>query len=183
MLSGWQRIQRQAGNTLPASGHQLIFKPDEKLLFNSSSFIGSEAPDSVRRMRYFHNFCSQVQLHKSLGMIIGFDIGAQQKSKHGKACDIWYAPVLILKYSPTEKLHVAARGEYYSDANGAIIPTQTPHGFQTFGYSVNLDYRILNNATWRIEGRGLKSKDDIFFFRNRPDSRNFFISTALCVSF
>lgn len=25
VLNGWQRIQRQAGNTLPASGHQLIF--------------------------------------------------------------------------------------------------------------------------------------------------------------
>lgn len=55
-FNSWQRLQRQAGKTVPAFGHQLIIKPDEKLLFNSSFFIGSEAPDSVRRMRYFHNF-------------------------------------------------------------------------------------------------------------------------------
>lgn len=81
ILNGWQRIQRVYGNNTPAFGHQLTFKANSKLTLNSSSFIGSDTPDSIRQMRYFHNFYSQYQLNEKLGLIGGFDIGAQQKVK------------------------------------------------------------------------------------------------------
>lgn len=81
ILNGWQRIQRVYGNNTPAFGHQLTFKANSKLTLNSSSFIGSDTSDSIRQMRYFHNFYSQYQLNEKLGLIGGFDIGAQQKVK------------------------------------------------------------------------------------------------------
>lgn len=57
---------------------------------------------------------------------------------------------------------IAARAEYYSDKNEVIIATGTANGFQTFGYSVNLDYLIADLMLWRMEVRGLQSKDSIF---------------------
>jgi hypothetical protein len=183
ILNGWQRIQRVPGNNTPSFGHQLTYKPNSKVTLNSSSFLGSDTPDSTRQMRYFHNFYGQFQLTEKFGMILGFDIGAQQKTKNSNDYNTWYSPVLIVKYAPTEKISIAARGEYYSDANGVIISTGTLNGFQTYGYSLNLDYQILNNVVWRIEGRGLTSKDKIFTLNGNPSTQNYFLTTALAISF
>lgn len=183
ILNGWQRIQRVNGNNTPAFGHQLTFKPNSKVTLNSSSFVGSDSPDSTRQMRYFHNFYGQFQLTEKFGMIFGFDIGAQQKTKNSNDYNTWYSPVLIMKYAPTEKISIAARGEYYSDANGVIVNTGTPNGFQTYGYSLNLDYTIMNNVIWRIESRGFTSKDKIFTLNDNPSSQNYFLTTALAISF
>jgi hypothetical protein len=183
ILNGWQRIQRVNGNNTPAFGHQLTFKPNSKVTLNSSSFVGSDTPDSTRQMRYFHNFYGQFRLTEKFGMILGFDIGAQQKTKNSNDYNTWYSPVLIVKYAPSEKISIAARGEYYSDANGVIISTGTINGFQTYDYSLNLDYQIINNVVWRIEGRGFTSKDKIFTLNDNPSSQNYFLTTALAISF
>jgi hypothetical protein len=94
-LNGWQRIQRVDGNHTPAFGHQLTFKPNDKLTFNSSSFIGNDKPDSVKQMRYFHNLYAQMQLSEKFGVIAGFDIGAEQKAKGSSEYNTWYSPILI----------------------------------------------------------------------------------------
>ena len=183
-LNGWQRIQRIDGNTSPAFGHQLTYKPSANVTLNSSSFIGTDTPDSTKRMRYYHNFYSIFQLNAHLGLILGFDIGTQQKTKESSEYDTWYSPVAILKYSPNSNVNVAVRGEYYSDKNQVIITSGTSNGFQTWGYSVNLDYNITDNLMWRIEGRGLNNKDQSFVNREKKlSSQNFFMTTSLAFSF
>jgi hypothetical protein len=183
VLNGWQRIQRPDGNNTPAFGHQLTFKPTDKLTFNSSSFIGQDKPDSVKQMRYFHNFYTQMQLTSKFGITAGFDLGTEQVAKGSHDYNTWYSPVLIARYLPTEKFAVAARGEYYSDRHGVIISTGTPNGFQTWGYSLNFDYSITENAMWRIEGRGFSGKDKTFVKENTMSKDNFFITTSLAISF
>src|SRR6476620_10805066 len=41
LLNGWQRIQRVDGNTTPAFGAQVTFKPLDKVTLNYSNFIGN----------------------------------------------------------------------------------------------------------------------------------------------
>lgn len=184
VLNGWQRIQRVDGNSTPAFGHQVIFKPNEKLTINSSSFIGNDKPDSIRQMRYFHNLYAVYQISKNFGVTAGFDIGAEQKAKESKQYNIWYTPVLIAKYNATEKLSFTARGEYYQDEKGVIIATGTENGFKTFGYSLNADYQIFPNLVWRTEIRNLNSRDAVFMNRTGEFNKNSFTTTtALAVSF
>lgn len=185
ILNGWQRIHRVAGNQTPAFGHQLTWTPNNKITLNSSSFVGSDTPDSIRQMRYFHNFYGQFQFNDKLGLIAGFDIGIQQKSKGSVNYNSWYSPVLIVRYTPSDKLAFSARAEYYSDENGVIISTGTPNGFQTFGYSINMDLRIMDNLLWRLEARTFNSQRDVIFMnRNQnPDRNNYFIGTSLSISF
>ncbi|KIC63949.1 porin [Chryseobacterium taiwanense] len=184
VLNGWQRIQRVDGNSTVAFGHQLTFKLNEKITLNSSSFIGNDKPDSLKQMRYFHNLYGSFQLSKKFALITGFDIGAEQKAKGSDQYNIWYSPVIIAKYSPTEKLSFTARGEYYSDEKGVIIATGTENGFKTFGYSFNADYWILPNLVWRTEIKNLNSKDEIFLNRdNRLKNNNLMAVTSLAVSF
>ena len=183
VLNGWQRIQRVDGNNTPAFGHQLTFKPNSKITLNSSSFIGNDKPDSARKMRYFHNLYGILQVNDKLALTTGFDIGAEQKSKGSRDYNIWYAPIIIFKFSPNMKENIAARIEYYSDANGVIISTGTPNGFKTWGYSINYDYQIRSNAMWRIEARSFSSKDKIFTKDNSVTNNNLFFTTSLAVSF
>ena len=182
-LNGWQRIQRINGNNSPAFGHQISYKPTAKVTLNSSSFVGNDKPDSTKQMRYFHNFYGQFQLTSKVGLIVGFDIGAEQKTKGSTSYNTWYSPVLIAKYSLTAKKSIAARGEYYNDAQGVVISTNTPNGFQTYGYSLNFDYQITENSMWRIECRGLESKDNLFLLNEKPSKRNYFVVTSLAVAF
>ncbi len=183
ILNGWQRISRVDGNNTPAFGHQITYKPSDKLIVNSSSFVGNTFPDFNKQMRYFHNFYTQYLINKKIGFIVGFDFGLQQKSKGNKQYNNWYSPVLIAKYSPNSRVSIAARGEYYSDENQVIISTNTKNGFQTYGYSLNFDYNLNENTVWRIEGKGYSSRDKLFLLNNKASNFNFCLSTSLAVSF
>jgi hypothetical protein len=183
LLNGWQRIQRVDGNNTPAFGHQVTFKPNASITLNSSSFIGNDKPDSVRQMRYFHNFYGIFQLTSRLGLITGFDIGWEQQSKGSNRMNSWYTPVVILKYGATEKLSISARGEYYSDPNQVIVSTASQTGFKTWGLSTNVDYQFRENILWRIEARGFSGEEDTFTKDSRPASNNIFLATSLAVSF
>ncbi|WP_394675715.1 porin [uncultured Sphingobacterium sp.] len=184
ILNGWQRIQRVDGSSLPAFGHQLVYKPTDKWTINSGSFIGSDKADSVRQMRYFHNLYAIYQMNEKLGITFGFDIGAEQKAKGSLKYNVWYTPVLIARYATTEKFSLTARGEYYNDKHGVIVSTTTDQGFQTFGYSLNADYAILPNVLWRTELRNLTNKDAIFLDRTNKLVKNSVTAvTALTVSF
>jgi hypothetical protein len=183
LLSGWQRIQRVPGNQTPAFGHQLTYKPTDKITLNSSSFIGNDKPDSARQMRYFHNFYGIFQLTKTVALTTGFDIGAEQKSEGATAMNVWYSPIIIAQYKPTEKNCFAARIEFYNDKNSVITAVNAVYGLRTWGYSINYDYAINSNAVWRIEARNLAAKDAIFTRNNQATTSYFFVTTSLAIGF
>lgn len=182
-LNGWQRIKRVDGNSIPAFGAQITFKPSSKVTLNYSNFIGNDKPDSVRQMRYFNNFYGILQLTEKLGLIAGFDYGLEQKVKGSSDYNTWFSPVLIARYAVSDKVTLAARGEYYQDKNGVIIATGTPNGFQTFGYSLGADYAPIKNVLFRVEGKNLSSKDDIFSRNNQAVSNNGFVTASMELSF
>ncbi|TDQ77859.1 porin [Sphingobacterium yanglingense] len=158
-LNGWQRIQRVDGNTTPAFGHQLTFRASERLTFNSSSFVGSDKPDSTRQMRYFHNLYGQYQWNEKINFIAGFDIGAEQCEKGSNQYQHWYTAALIMQYRANARLAFAGRAEYYKDRNGVIIAVDDPRGMEAVGGSVNADYHILPNVVWRTEVKNLVLRD------------------------
>ena len=184
VLNGWQRIQRVAGNSLPSFGTQAQFKPGGKVVLNSSTFIGTDKPDTLRQMRYFHNFYGIFQLDDRWEATLGFDIGWEQTRPESSDYNTWYAPVVILRYAANDKCAVAARAEYYRDKNGVIIATGTPDGFGVLGLSINFDYAVIPNAVWRLEGRFLNSNKDAIFQRNGKTLKtNVFATTSIAVSF
>lgn len=181
-LNGWQRITRVSGNSLMSWGTQIQYKPSDKLLVNYSTFIGTDKPDSARLSRFFHNIYGIFTISSKCGVIANFDIGTEEKT-HGSSRNAWYSPALILRYAITGKWTLAGRLEYYSDKNGVIIATGTPHGFQTNGYSINIDHAPAKNILVRLEYRSLHSKDQIFSKGSALTSHNRFITSSIAVSF
>jgi hypothetical protein len=183
-LNGWQRIQRVDGNTTPAFGTQITYKPSTSVTLNYSTFIGNDKPDSTRMMRYFQNFYGIFQLTEKFALTTGFDYGIEQKSKGSTDYNTWLVPAVILRYSAAARVNVAARAEYYQDKNGVIISTGTANGFQTWGFSANVDYAILPNVLWRIEARNFSSKDANYNKRtDGQKSSNAFVTSSLMVAF
>ncbi|WP_060874176.1 porin [Myroides odoratus] len=181
IMNGWQRIQRPEGNSTLAVGHQLTYTPTTAWTFNSSSFIGSDTPDVERKMRYFHNLYVAYELNEALKVLAGFDIGVQQKEKHSNAYNTWYAPLIMGQYKLSDAWRVAARVEYYKDEKEVIIQTDTAHGFQTWGYSVNVDYQITAEVLWRIEARSFSSKDAVFTRNDNAVSGQTFIGSGIAI--
>lgn len=183
VVNGWQRIYRVDGNNTPAFGHQLTFKPSASITLNSSSFIGNDKPDPIRQMRYFHNFYGIFQVNDKMAITTGLDYGAEESAKGSGEYNTWYAPIILMKLSASPKINLAARVEYYGDANGVIISTGTPHGFKTWGYSLNLDFLLYDQVLWRVEGRGFTSKENIFIAGGTPSNTNTFVTTSLAIAF
>ena len=183
ILNGWQRIQRLNGNSLPSFGTQVTFKPNSEVTLNSSSFIGTDTPDSARLMRYFHNFYGIIQLSDQLGLTLGFDYGIQQKTSGTGTYDHWLSPVIIARITFSEKISMDVRAEYYEDRSAVIIRMPTPNGFRTTGLSTNLDYKISSNALWRFEIRNFSSRDAIFVREGKNVKDNTFITTSLAINF
>ena len=183
LLNGWQRIQRPAGNTTPAIGHQITFQPHSKLTLNISSLIGNDQSDRDRRMRYFHNFYAKYQINEAWGVIAALDIGAQQVARGSKSYDVWWTPVLITQYRHSERLSFALRGEYYNDKDQVIVSTNTPEGFRTASYSANADYRVSDYFMVRAEIRGFDSRDDIFPTNNGFSDSSLTATTSAILHF
>lgn len=182
-LNGWQRIQRVAGNQTPAFGTQLTVTPNKKWLLNWSTYVGNDKTDSSAQWRVFNNLYATWNASATWGVTAGFDLGTQQQAGDAMAYDAWYSPVLVVRYLPVSRLRIGARAEYYSDANGVMIRTGTANGFQTWGYSLNVDYLPLEQVMIRVEARSLQSKDAIFRMDNSATPYNTFFTLSLAVAF
>lgn len=159
-LNGWQRIRKPDFIQSPSYGIQATYKPSARVTFNYSNFIGTDKPDSLKAFRHFHNLYFQFEPTQKFGIIAGFDIGFE-KSVNNKFKS-WYSPVVILRQRIGKKTAVAFRGEYYRDRNEVIISTGSTNGFQTAGFSSNVDYAINDKIKMRFEAKMYHSKDKIF---------------------
>lgn len=180
-LNGWQRIQRQEGNSKPAGGVQLTYKPSSKITLNYSNYIGTEGLNAVRVKRIYHNFYAIAQLTDQFGLTAGFDYGTQQKVKGQSSKNEVISPLLIAQYKLNPQWAIAGRAEYYEDRNGIFIAT--PNGFKTMGYSLNLDYAPISYALLRLEGKVYSSKDKVFMRADKAVNHNAAITASFAVSF
>lgn len=183
IINGWQRIQRLEGNSLLSFGTQLKYNPTEKVTLNWSTFIGTDDPDSKRRMRYFNNFYGQFQMSEKISLIGGFDIGIQQTAKGSFLYDNWFSPVIIGQYTLNNKIKTALRAEYYQDKTGIIIPQNASIGFKTFGLSSNYDYMPYENILCRLEARWLHNQEAYFETNDNLSNHNFIMAASMALKF
>ena len=181
VLNGWQRIKRLNFIQKPSFGIQVTYKLSEKLLLNYSNFTGTDIQSNLNALRTFHNLYMQFAMSKKLGMIAGFDIGVQQKSKGSLHFNYWLSPVVILRYDFNSQLAAALRAEYYQDMDGTIIAVKTNAAFKTAGLSLNMDYKPISIMLFRLEGRWLNNETPIFENRNGLSRNNFFLTLSMCL--
>lgn len=182
-LNGWQRIYRPDSTNSPAGGIEVYYTPSSKITLNYSNYAGVQRINSANLFRFYNNFYGIFQLSKAFGITTGFDYGSQQQAKNSSRYYHILAPVAVGRYQFAGKWAMAGRVEYYKDKNGVFINTQTPNGFQTWGYSVNVDYAPVPNALIRLEGKMYDSKDNVFLRDGSYISTSPVITASFAVSF
>ncbi len=182
-LNGWQRITRQDGNNKPAGSLQLTWKPNDNITLNYSNYLGKETVDTTQVTRFYHNIYGVFQLTNKIGLTLGIDYGTQQKTNAQPGKNQVFSPVAIARYKFTDQWAVAGRFEYYKDPNGLFIETNTPHGFKTKGYSLNIDYAPISNAVIRLEGKIYDADEKVFSRNGNPVSNNASITASMAIAF
>jgi len=181
-VNGWQRIKRVPGNSLLSFGTQVNYSTGDRLQLNWSTFIGTDDPDSTRRMRYFHDLYAIFKVATRWELALGFDFGIQQKSKGSESYDGWYGLVAIVRYEFDPRTYTAARYEYYRDPNEVIVQSLDPlRGYTTSGVSLNLDRWIHDRILGRLEGRYFFANDTIYPEGSALVTSNFFIVASLSI--
>jgi hypothetical protein len=175
-LNGWQKIRKPNFVQRPSVGTQIIGKPNEKLLLNYSTFLGSDRPDTSQAIRQFHNLYLKYEPTNAFGFIVGFDIG-RDKGVNGKY-GVWYTPVFVIRQQATGSLGIALRGEYYHDPKQIIISANSPDGFQVFGCSLSFEYKLSDNFRCRLEGKWFRASDFLF----DGQQNNFSLTTNVTVN-
>lgn len=178
-LNGWQRIKRIENNSSLNGGWQIQYKPNDKILLNSSTYFGNEQPDTAKRMRYFHNFYMNWQINTKVGLILGFDNGMQESmTDTTHKYDTWWSPVAILKHQFKPKWSYSVRGEYYSDKRNVVFVGPGDPGL--FGLSLNLDYSIHDHIMIRAEGKLYSHHDAVFPLQDISSTDMYLFTMSVC---
>jgi len=182
VLNGWQRIQRRAGNSLLSFGSQIQNKPNDKWLFNWSTFVGTDTPDEARLMRYFSNFYMQFKANKKWDFTFGWDFGMQDTSTIFGGMNNWTNVTLIAHYQPSIHWKTALRLEHFSDRNAIVLYQDWPF-YNKNGLSWNIDYAPNPNLLLRWENRLVRTSPKIFVHYNTFTNNNFVSVISLALKF
>lgn len=183
LTNGWQKIQRAPYNNFPSIGSQIKYTFNEDNSFNWSTFLTSEYPDSIRKIRTYHNLFTQFKTSKKLAFILGLDFGFEQTKKNSQDFYYLYSPILMSRYKINKKWYWANRIEYYQDMSNVIVKLKSNQGFRTYGFSTNFDYFPIENLVYSFEIRFLKSKDSIYYINNKSVDYNLFYTNSLSFKF
>ncbi len=161
LLTGWQRIIPQKGNSLPSLGWQWTWRPDNSSTWNWSVFAGSAHPDNQRKWRFFQNLYWQFSRNK-WSYTAGIDVGLEQQSPRSSHYNGWWSPVLIASYNWSEQWKTAIRLENYSDPQQIIAYAASGLPVVCNGFSVNVDWIPTPALLCRAEWRALRGSNRIF---------------------
>lgn len=161
VLNGWQNIVEN--NSSKAIGTQVQYKPESGgVVFNWSSFIGNEQPDSMKALpRLWNNFWLQANWSPVLQSVVMSDIG-MQKNLSGSQSLVWSLGAIVRYSLNGDKVKVAARGEIFKDKDDFLVHTGSPNGYQATSFSLNLDCALQDALLWRTELRYLHSLDAVY---------------------
>jgi hypothetical protein len=166
VLNGWQVIT--APNRDKSLGTQIAYTFSPKFRVSHSLFAGNVAPDDTSaQYRFYSNLILQYQAFTFLEFALSADAGMQrytsiQQNKY------WYTGAFYMRYLLTPKWSSALRVEYMLDRDQILNTTNTEHGFQVAGVTMNVDFMPEDAYRLRLEYRNFFSVDSIYQFSDSP---------------
>ena len=179
LINGWQQIQDVNGNK--SLGTQLEFHPNKYALINWNTYIGNES-SSVNpsfKTRYFSDvylIYSKNKISASACVYFG-----NQTVEGGD--NFWGQINVMGKYTFTPKLSLSGRLEYFEDKRGVQVRSVNNYDkpgslndifipFNSYSGSLCFNYKINDNALFRLEGRQFYSKENNYQDSNGAPSKN-----------
>ena len=167
-------------NKSKSIGLSLAYTFGEKGSLGYYNLIGDESMDNSHvHLRVLNNLVFTYQFTEKFKGLIGVDYISQQRSSISdsiKTASV-YSAILTLKYLLKQKFGIYARGEMYSDKDGILSPKIINTSGKTTGYILNgatlgLEYKPVDNAYIRLEGRDLIMDNQQKIFRTNGSYTN-----------
>lgn len=180
VLNGYGSIEDN--NFSKDFGWSIGYSPLSNLSFAWNGQVGDVGNyDAAKKadpgqIRFYNNINATYQILPELGVKGQFDVATET----GK---VYYGAQLTGRYDFLEKFGVTLRAETIQDAQGMLTSSfdssddNTSQGLQGFGVTLGLEYRPLQNAFIRLEGRELvmnPTNNAIFMDANGNASSNRF---------
>lgn len=98
VLNGWGRIKKVVHNSLPAWNLSIEYNKPKKFELTYNNFIGTDDPDSSRRMRYYQEMHGIFTLNNSWSIAFMLAFGMQQQYKNASTYDYWSGGEIVARY-------------------------------------------------------------------------------------
>lgn len=160
ILNGWQVITPP--NRDKSLGTQISYDATAKFKIIHNTFAGNVAPDDgAPAYRFYSNLILQYSPLSFLQLALTTDVGAQ-KNRYDNGYRQWYAGALYARWLFAREWAAALRFEYFVDPGQVMIQTGTTDGFQTVGFTTNIDYMPEDAYRLRFEYRNFFNKDAVY---------------------
>jgi len=179
ILNGWQNMNKLETEDHASFGTQVVYQPSKKLLVNHSTFIGEVTHADTVVKRFYQDIYFDYHLNDHWRVQCQYDFGVQEKN-NGTGNAVWQAASIMLGYRVTEKLGLGGRLERYADPHHAIIGYSAS---DLTGWSANLNYSLRKNLLFRMEYRGLATKNSSFQFESKQSSMINGVNLSLALQF
>lgn len=165
-LNGWQQITKPENYRTIALGHQVQYKPNDQLTFNSSSYFGSWTTNLDPKVMIFHNFYVQFE-KKKFGIIATYDFAFQSKFYN---YDVYFMNAAIIEgiYHINNKFSLAGRVEYFNDPKNILIASFET---QQIGNALTINYKASQELLFRLEGKIFNSEKSIYHNNTRKSNQ------------
>ncbi|MEO8768655.1 MAG: outer membrane beta-barrel protein [Ferruginibacter sp.] len=164
-------------NNKKSAGLLVTYIFNDKVNIGYSGYYGDDSQQG-RHLRLAHNAFLNFK-GKKLKLTVGGDFITQQHSgiSNPKKSAAIESGVLILSYDATKKVRLYTRGEIYNDPKGIlsgvfIDANNNPTGLKIWGATAGIEFKPVENAYIRIEGRYLSANADQEIFRWNTESTN-----------
>ena len=170
------------------------YTPSENTNWGYSNYIGDDSSpaDSISHLRIHQNVFFNY-LASKLKLQIGADYCMQRNTDIVYIKNItatMFSCVIGLKYQVKQKYAVYARGEIFNDPqglmSGVILDKENKYtGYKLKGITMGAEYKPMNNAYIRIEGRQLQmnKNQEIFYWNRKPTSQRMELLCNIGISF
>ncbi len=182
LLNGYNVINDNNKNK--SIGLSLSYKLFRNIEIVYNNIGGNESSDlGNQNLRLYNNFIIRGSLGPNWIFVVNNDFCMQQRSKvdDNTKMGLMFGGFVTSQYNITPKYAIALRGEYLTDIDGVMSGVYVNSlgestGLQLFGPSLGFEYKPMDDAYFRIEGRYLKTMKNLNIF---SDGRNYRVDGCL----
>lgn len=180
LINGWQQIKD--ANNGKSLGTQLEYRPTKKILINWNTYFGLDSAYGTNGKpsnRFFSDIYLIYKSGKKIDITSSIYIGAHEIERAQHGYGYWQQANIIVSYHLNTKSSLAGRVEYFKDKSEVFGPN-----LNMVGTGICYNYKIVNNALFRIEFRQLRNEDNVYFNEQGDYTQyNFWLVSGLTMWF
>jgi hypothetical protein len=162
-------------NDAKSVGIAVSYEVSDALSLTYTNLFGRESLDGVEpaQFRTYHNLYANWQPAEAWYLTLGGDLGTQTNSDLDNPTEmaVMFNALATLRYQFLPQYAITARGEIFQDPSGFISGVYPTTGFginglELYGLTLSAEYRPMEQAYLRLEGRYLQTADQLEIFNN-----------------